>query len=170
MASISTSLGIVIVVILWWLYEVLHIAPHTMTENHFSDRSLPQGYRNNNPLNIRLSMSPWKGKVINNTNGSFEQFVTMAYGFRAAFINIRTLVRRGHGTIAALIAKWAPDSDGNNSANYAARVAQHMGCPTTQAIDTDNAAMMKALVTAMAIVENGYAPRRADIDKAWQLL
>ena len=41
-----------------------------------------RGYRNNNPLNLRISNNAWKGKIpaSQNTDGAFEQFQTMAKG------------------------------------------------------------------------------------------
>ena len=48
--------------------------------------SLPRGLRNNNPLNIRRSSQPWRGKVANPTDKDFEQFISMEDGLRAAFV------------------------------------------------------------------------------------
>ena len=55
-----------------------------------------RGYRNNNPLNLRISSNKWKGKVpaSQNTDGAFEQFETMAYGFRAALKNLQTYINK----------------------------------------------------------------------------
>ena len=48
---------------------------------------MTRGYRNNNPLNIRIDKkNPWLGRVIPNTDGEFEQFTSMAYGYRAAMV------------------------------------------------------------------------------------
>ena len=49
------------------------------TLRRFADKSIPRGYRNNNPLNIRISSSNWLGKVSPNTDGPFEQFSDIKY-------------------------------------------------------------------------------------------
>lgn len=141
---------------------------YTPTEDYGNTR----GYRNNNPLNIRLTNTSWKGKVPNsqNTDGSFEQFTSMAYGFRAAMINIRTIVNRGYNTIQKMIEIWAPDSDGNNSTRYAQRVSSTTGYSTTAIINPSNAEQMKNIAYAMAIVENGTAPQWKDINEGWNLI
>ena len=46
---------------------------NTSTSN--SGNTLPRGYRNNNPLNIRInSANNWAGKVSPNNDGNFAQF------------------------------------------------------------------------------------------------
>ena len=44
-----------------------------------------RGQRNNNPLNIRRSSDKWEGARIEQTDKSFVQFESMAYGNRAAW-------------------------------------------------------------------------------------
>lgn len=87
---------------------------------------VPRGIRNNNPLNIRRTSIPWIGKVGQPTDDDFEQFESMAFGLRAAMINLRTIARRlekkGGITIAKVIAVWAPPHE-NDTAAYAERVA-----------------------------------------------
>lgn len=115
--------------------------------------------RNNNPLNLRISNNPWLGKVKNNTDGSFEQFVSLTYGIRAAIINIRTIIRRADNrlTLRQLIAKWAPNSDGNNEQAYTQRVSKMSGIADNEEIIIKNREQIVRLVTAMAEVENGYS-------------
>lgn len=96
-----------------------------------------RGYRNNNPLNLRISSNKWKGKVpaAENTDGAFEQFTTMAYGFRAALKNLQAYITKHHcNTIQSIVNKWTPASDGNNPASYAARVAPKTGYAVTATI------------------------------------
>ena len=47
--------------------------------------NMTRGLRNNNPLNIRHTADRWKGACIHQTDKSFVQFETMAYGYRAAW-------------------------------------------------------------------------------------
>ena len=131
-----------------------------------------RGYRNNNPLNLRISKNKWVGKVPKeeNTDGAFEQFYYMPYGFRAALINIRTVVNRGNDTIEKLIKVWAPDSDGNNSARYTQRVCNETGYNPTDKIVVTDPQMMQHLAYAMSIVENGSVPQWDDIRTGWELI
>lgn len=129
----------------------------------------PRGYRNNNPLNIRISNNPWKGKVSDNTDGSFEQFVDIAHGYRAGFINMRTQINRGNNTIRKLINIWAPASDSNNPENYAKFVSSTSGIPIDAVIDPNDAASMQKIVSAMARMENGKNANSDDIAQGWKL-
>lgn len=136
-----------------------------------NDKSLPRGYRNNNPLNIRISKNKWKGKVSveYNTDGAFEQFVSLDYGYRAAFININTIIDRGNDTIEKIIRVWAPDSDGNNSQRYINFVCEKTGYQPDTVVDPLNESQMQSLVYAMSIMENGNKPMpdEGSIDDAY---
>ena len=131
-----------------------------------------RGYRNNNPLNLRISGEPWRGKVSvdKNTDGVFEQFMSMPYGFRAAMINIRTQTNKGYRTLQQLINVWAPAGDGNNNPErYAATVSKRTGIAANQTIDTSSAAVMIPLASAMAYVENGSDPVPVDVKEGWNM-
>lgn len=132
-----------------------------------------RGYRNNNPLNLRISSNNWKGKVpaAENTDGAFEQFTTMAYVFRAALKNLQSYISKYHcDTIQSIVTKWAPASDGNNPTTYAARVARTTGyAVTTQIASTDKEKLCR-IAYAMAFVENGSAPVMSDIYAGWDLI
>lgn len=131
-----------------------------------------RGYRNNNPLNLRISRNAWKGKLPKeqNTDGSFEQFETMALGFRAALMNLRTHIRKGRRTVRDLITVWAPESDGNNTQRYIERVCRTTGMePQTMIVPADREQMVK-LVYAMAIVENGSRPEWDDVYAGYDML
>ena len=132
-----------------------------------------RGYRNNNPLNIRLSGNNWKGEVKPSQDKSFCQFETMAYGFRAAMCCIRTYIRKyGCNTIEKIINRWAPWSDGNNPVRYASRVCNRWPDDFTKdtVIDYKNRDQMTKLVYAMAIVENGSEPVIEDCIIAFTLM
>ena len=67
-----------------------------------------RGVRNNNPLNIRIG-NAWLGEVKNPTDKEFEQFESLLYGLRAAFVLIRRYIRRyGLCTIRQIVTRWAP--------------------------------------------------------------
>ena len=84
--------------------------------------------RNNNPLNIRRGAARWQGMSKREDDKDFEQFETMAYGWRAAFILLgRTYYEKYHlNTIKKLISRWAPECE-NNTKGYIAYVAKQVG-------------------------------------------
>lgn len=134
-----------------------------------------RGYRNNNPLNIRVSNNNWQGKVPyeqNTDSGkTFEQFTSMAYGFRAAMVNIRTYIERyGWRTVEAVISHWAPANE-NHTSKYITDVCKITGMQPNTVISTVSQQQMCALVRAMAYIENGYYVTGIDnyIQQAWNL-
>ena len=144
------------------------------TEDMSTNTSLPRGYRNNNPLNIRISQNAWKGKIplAENTDGTFEQFRSMAYGYRAAMKLIQTYIRKYNcHTLAQIISRWAPPSE-NYTASYIANVANRMGIEPTDYINPSNGYQMKELVRAMSYSENGtkIEPDDSAIQEAWTLM
>lgn len=138
---------------------------------------IPRGYRNNNPLNIRRSRGDnyhWRGMRApdESTDKEFVQFLTMAYGFRAAFCVLRTYIGVHRiKTIPEIIRRWAPDGDGNNSARYTRHVLEISGLRRDYPMDWEYKEHMVRLVYAMATVENGKAPDayKADIEEGWEM-
>lgn len=83
----------------------------TIMTNHQSP--MKRGISNNNPLNIRHSADQWQGASETQTDKSFVQFNTMAYGYRAAWCILQTyyerFARRNQGfTVRNIISRWAP--------------------------------------------------------------
>ena len=116
-----------------------------------------RGLTNNNPLNIKLTNIPWQGKRPNNlnTDGVFEQFDTLAHGYRAAIKNLRSYITQGITGMDQVIQTWAPDSTGN----YQAYVKQRMGLDPNQNYNLgggwlNNQQNTWSLVKAMAEFEN----------------
>ena len=125
-----------------------------------NDSQQARGLRNNNPLNIRKSSNNWLGKVTQNTDGCFEQFATIEYGLRAAFLNIRTIVRRIRATfftatVAQLVHVWAPASDGNNEDTYCRTIFEKSSIRSSAEVNIANKDFMCRLVQAMCWVEVG---------------
>lgn len=114
----------------------------------------PRGIRNNNPLNIRVG-NVWLGERPNPTDGQFEEFVSMKYGLRAAFVILRRYIRRyHHNTLVSIISTWAPSGE-NNTANYIAIVSQRTGIKHGDRLMYEDKETMIKLVAAMAYVECG---------------
>ncbi len=173
LATAGTVAGILLIVLIVLLVRYL-LAKRTSEETmqQFQNTALPRGYRNNNPLNIRISSERWLGKVSPNTDGSFEQFSAMEYGYRAAIKTLQTYIRKHHcDTIEKIITRWAPPSE-NNTQAYIANVANRAGLSPTETITPTNHNQLTAIVYAMAISENGFTPQpdRQAIETAWTML
>lgn len=143
----------------------------TNEQTQFNDMSLPRGYRNNNPLNIRKSAAnAWKGKVVPGTDSAFEQFITMAYGYRAALYLLRKYIGQGNNTIRKIIGKWAPPSE-NNTTAYINNVTLRSGIGADTVLQRTAMESLCKIAYAMACVENGRPPvSMDDIYAGWALL
>lgn len=120
--------------------------------NSRKQNTIPRGIRNNNPLNIVIG-NTWLGERENPTDPRFEEFVSMKYGLRAAFVILRRYIRRYHRTtIREIISSWCPDG---TALTYANTVSKRINHPVTAPIDYADKKLMCALVAAMAYVENG---------------
>lgn len=141
------------------------------THNYLNstDMSLPRGYRNNNPLNIRQSSEKWAGEIRPSQDAAFKQFKSMGYGFRAALKLLRNYIGKGHNTIEKIISRWAPANE-NHTDSYIAHVSQRTGIPATEIINRDDRDKLIEIAYAMAISENGQAPDRKDIETGWDML
>ncbi|AUR81565.1 hypothetical protein NVP1069O_19 [Vibrio phage 1.069.O._10N.286.49.F11] len=121
-----------------------------------------RGYRNNNPLNIRIGSSKWKGEIPTdkNTDGKFEQFYKRSDGYRAAaklILNYNRLYNIF--TVQRIIERWAPAignaPDGtkykNHTHQYIDFVCRKTGFDPNTLINGSN---VGELVWAMAQFEN----------------
>ena len=118
----------------------------------------PRGLRNNNPLNIRHSGDHFQGET-SGRDKSFKSFVSMPYGYRAAFVILATYLSRGRNTIEKIISKWAPPNE-NNTESYISNVERWSGVPRNKELTYSDGADYIMIVSAMSYVENG---RNADI-------
>lgn len=122
------------------------------------DMSKVRSDRNNNPLNIRFTNIAWQGKKTEGkSDNDFEEFESRDYGWRAAYKNIETKMKRGLNTITKLVSEWAPPNE-NNTNGYIQFVAQKTGIDPNAVITQ---ADLPKIGAAMAAVESG---RRNNID------
>lgn len=127
---------------------------------------IPRGIRNNNPLNIRIG-NTWLGERPNPTEQEFEEFVSMEYGLRAAFLILRRYIRRyGKNTVTSIISTWAPHSE-NNTLRYIDTVCARTGLKPDEQIKYEDSTTMCKLVAAMAYVECGQPILMKYIEKAY---
>ncbi len=130
---------------------------------------LSRGIRNNNPGNIRLSVSTFKGEVSPSSDTSFKQFESMAWGYRAMFLIIHNYDQLyGINTLNKIIRRWAPDVENDTNA-YIKTVAKRLGVTSCSCINSLSRETMVAMVGAMSRIENGVPPVEAEIAEGWEL-
>lgn len=133
-------------------------------------KTQPRGLRNNNPLNIRRSADNWQGLCAQQTDRQFFQFRSLAYGFRAAFVIIRTYMRKyGLCSVEQIVKRWAPPEDNNNTENYINCVCEISHIGRNQMLHWSNESEMVYLVQAMAYVENGVLIAGDSIRKGYAM-
>lgn len=133
-------------------------------------KMLPRGLRNNNPLNIRRTATLWQGLSKEQNDPDFFQFESMAWGYRAAFVVLRTYRNRyGINTVERIVRRWAPEKDGNDTEYYIRKVTVLTGLERTQIVDDQDPRTMMNLVAAMSRVENGVPARQVEVCKGWKL-
>ena len=131
-------------------------------------KTTPRGIRNNNPLNIRIG-NTWLGERNNPTDDAFEEFVSIEYGYRAAFCILRRYIRRFHkNTISAIVSTWAPASE-NNTQRYIDFVAEKMKISPVDVIDYGDKERMTQLVAAMQLMECGVPADMAKVEKGYDM-
>ena len=130
-----------------------------------------RGIRNNNPLNIRHSSNRWQGMTEKQTDPSFVQFRSMAYGYRAACKVLQTYYQRFRTegkpfTVRTIISRWAPPEDNNDTENYIRSVlllgglgGQEILFPPDNPLGYER---LERLLIAMTCVESGIGTNRVD--------
>lgn len=114
---------------------------------------LPLGIRYNNPGNLRL----WPGAAVG-ANG-FSMFATPEAGIAAAAKNLMAYQdRHGINTIAGIVNRWAPASDGNNVPAYIASLTKQTGFAANQPLNLHDEKTLAPLLSAIIRHENGQQP------------
>lgn len=140
--------------------------------------AMPRGFRNNNPGNIRVSSSIWRGLAdpvdkteFQRREQSFCVFREPEWGFRALAILLRKY-KSEHGldTPRKIIARWAPASDNNDVANYAGQLAAALGVTPDSFVDATDDATLRTMMSAIARHENGDRPPYAEMQLETALL
>lgn len=133
-----------------------------------SMNQLPRGLRNCNPLNIKIG-NDWRGEREQNTDGVFEQFSELKYGYRAAFIILRKYINKYHrNTIRKIILSWSPDGE-FLTLHYMNYVARESECRLDEVIDFNNKPKMVSIVKAMAMFENGVNVEQTPIVEGYEM-
>lgn len=131
---------------------------------------MPRGLRNNNPGNIRQNSDNFLGEIKPSADPSFKQFESLEYGYRAMFVTLNTYQKRyGLSTIRAMISRWAPAKDNNDTEAYIRAVSSESGVPENSHITSTNKDVMIPIVAAMSRVENGVGANISEVQRGWDL-
>ena len=136
------------------------------------NKNQSRGERNNNPLNIRRSADQWEGARDKQTDCSFVQFKSMAYGYRAAWKILQSYY--GHFCskgmlfqVGNIIGRWAPPQE-NDTENYIRTVLRLSGIGGKENLlppeNVDGYGRLSKLLAAMTCVECGIGMERVDYE------
>ena len=129
-----------------------------------------RGQRNNNPLNIRHSADRWEGARVEQTDKSFVQFETMAYGYRAAWRVLESywkhfLKAKIYYNVKNIIHRWAPPGE-NDTQAYIRTVLRLSGLggkenlpQPSRGVDVER---LERLVAGMTTMECGIPYQEVD--------
>jgi hypothetical protein len=140
--------------------------------------AMPRGYRNNNPGNIRIGSSEWRGfadpaekKPFQSWEKSFCVFREPEWGLRALAYLLKVYKHR-HGlyTPRRIISRWAPAADNNDVASYAQHVADALNIGPDDRVDADDDKSLITMMRAIAKHENGERPPYAEVQYRAALL
>ncbi len=119
--------------------------------------SAARGLRNNNPGNIEASdKNPWEGQT--GSDGRFAKFETPEHGIRALGKNLLAYQAKGFDTVAEIVNRWAPASDGNNTDAYIKALCGALGVGANDQVDMSNPRTLAALCAGIVKHENGSQP------------
>ncbi|PRP68615.1 hypothetical protein BUE93_21485 [Chromobacterium amazonense] len=116
----------------------------------------PRGIRNNNPGNLQYVGQAGAVKE-GGAGGRFAVFATPQAGLDAMAQQLKRYANSGLTSISDIANKWAPASE-NNTAAYVAAVAKRMGVDGKQSLDLSRAEVLRSLMDAMIVQENGRNP------------
>jgi hypothetical protein len=119
----------------------------------------PRGYRDKNPLNIRFNeANQWRDRVLDGTPGPYEEFVSMAAGYRAA-AKILTKYFDDYKlkTPREIVERFAPVADKNDVPAYLKMVESVSGFGPDDELDLHDTETMRLLLQGMASQEIGPA-------------
>ena len=130
---------------------------------------MARGINNCNPLNIKKNSTRWEGLRPEQTDKRFFQFVSMEYGYRAAFITLSNY-RKLHGlvTLRGWINRWAPTVE-NPTDNYLGYVSRKSRVGEDEDLCDITKERFCAIVAAMSRFENGVDADMREVEKGYEL-
>ena len=129
---------------------------------------LPRGMRNNNPGNIRISPTRYKGEVVPSSDRAFKQFKSRGWGYRAIFVLLESYHKRGIRTIRQIISRYAPSFE-NDTEKYICSVCESSLLGADVPLDITDKDTMVLVVCAISKVENGTPAVIDEVLEGWDL-
>ena len=141
---------------------------------------MTRGQRNNNPLNIRRSADHWQGARVEQTDRSFVQFESMAYGYRAAWKVLESYwnhfrQKRIIFNVENIIYRWAPPTE-NDTKSYIHSILRMTSLGGNENLPQPSRGVdipiLEKLVAAMTTMECGIPYQQVDriaIGKGYEL-
>lgn len=135
-----------------------------------------RGQKNCNPLNIRHSADHWQGARKEQTDKSFVQFESMAYGYRAAWKILQSYFNRfthegKDFSVRNVISRWAPPKE-NNTESYIRTVLILSGIREKEILlppsDVQSYNRLSRLLSAMTCMESGIRLKQMDAEAIYQ--
>ena len=133
-----------------------------------------RGFRNKNPLNIRLGVSHWQHQARIQTDTAFVVFDEMKWGYRAAWklmetYKLRLVEARKPYNIHNIICRWAPPNE-NDTLSYIKQVVKLSGISEFQLLTPPslNGEQVAKIIAAMTCVENGIRMEQVPMDDLWE--
>lgn len=130
--------------------------------------SLPRGLRNNNPGNIRISPTRYKGEIVPSSDRAFKQFKSRGWGYRAIFVLLESYHKRGITTIRQIISRYAQPCE-NNTEGYISSVCESSLIGADAPLDITDKDTMVLVVSAISKVENGTPAVIDEVLEGWDL-
>ena len=163
------DLAIIIVILV--IVTIAYFNREEITSQIVTNLVMPKtrAYNNCNPGNIRLDGTTWQGEVNPSQDPDFKQFISMDWGYRAIFVNLRSYINSGINTINTMINTWAPASDNNDTTAYINSVVQQSGYDPNQTISVSDADAMQAIAKAISYVESGVPAIPSQVSDGWTL-
>jgi hypothetical protein len=125
------------------------------SDSGVSASGIPRSVRNNNPGNIEDGAFAQSQPGYVASDGRFAQFASPEAGAAAQTALLSQYGAQGRNTVAKIVSKWAPASDGNPVGAYVKSVAQKMGVHPNQTLDMTDPQVLSSLQSAMAAFEGG---------------
>lgn len=127
-----------------------------------------RGILNCNPLNIRHNKDVFQGEVRPGRDRSFKQFVSMPYGYRAAFVILGSYLACGKNTIEKIVRSWAPPTE-NATESYIQHVVQYSGVGRHQVLTANSGSDYRKIVAAMCRCECGVPANMAEVEAGFRM-
>ena len=120
-----------------------------------TNENLPRGIRNNNPGNIRKTITKWRGETTSIKEKDFEVFEDPISGIRATMVLLLNYYLKYQlSDVLSIINRWAPPNE-NATDKYQEIVAKHIGVEREQRLNLFDRKVLIKLTEAIVRHENG---------------